>query len=97
MKRALSFLGILNRGGNLIIGMNVLYAHKGALLIVAKDASEGSKKKLRDFASRLCIPLSETFSQEELGSALGYEKISCALLSSRHEANAYLAKLEAND
>ena len=51
-EETLSFLGLLRKGGNLIIGKAVEGAlKKSALIIVAADAGEAVKKSIVDKAS----------------------------------------------
>lgn len=74
--RALSFLGILNRGKLTLIGPALLNARKLGVLLLASDCSENSRKELLKLAERLQCPVLEGASQEELGLALGYQTLS---------------------
>lgn len=92
MDADLQFLGLLNRGGRIRFGEDVLHSHRPALLLIATDASENSKKKYLDYATSRGIRTYMGHTKAELGSALGYEVISCILIEDQKAAKAYLAK-----
>ena len=76
-EETLSFLGLLRKGGNLIIGKAVEGAlKKSALIIVAADAGEAVKKSIVDKASYYQKKVLLIGKKEELGNALGYPEIS---------------------
>ena len=93
MDADLSFLGLLNRGGKLRIGEDALRSRHPALLLLASDASANSRKKYLDFAASRKVRVCENHTKIELGSAIGYEELSCILLEDQKAAKAYLAKL----
>ena len=73
----LQFLGILRKGGNLIIGKSVEpIIAKSALLLVAEDAGEAVRKSIVDKASYYHKRVVILGKKEEYGGALGYEEIS---------------------
>lgn len=91
MNEALQFLGLLNRGGALRFGGNLEASlNKAALLVLAKDASENTKKAY----VKQGLPVLEAFSKEELGRALGFEEISAVAVLNRKAAKALLEKAE---
>jgi len=76
-EETLRFLGLLRKGGNLIIGKAVESAiPKASLIIIADDAGEAVAKSLEDkarhFHKRVCVRGKKT----QLGEALGYPEIS---------------------
>lgn len=76
-KRTLSFLGLLRKGGNLVIGKGVEDAiPKCSLLIVAEDAGEAVKKALLDKAAFHHKIVLTNVSKETLGEALGFDSLS---------------------
>ena len=93
MDADLNFLGILNRGGKLHIGPDCLHAKKGALLLLASDCSNNSKKQFLSFAASRNIPVKEIHTKSELGECLGYQELSGILIGDSRAAKAYLAKL----
>ena len=74
--RALSFLGILNRGQYTLIGGALLNAKRLGVLLIASDCSENSRKELLKLSEKFHCPVLEGASQEELGRSLGYETLS---------------------
>ena len=94
MDADLSFLGLLNRGGKLRIGEDALRSRHPALLLLASDASENSKKRFLEFALSRNIRALENHTKAELGLALGYEMLSCVLIEDQKGAKAYLSKLK---
>lgn len=80
MNRFLSFLGLTRKSGHLVAGGNIAEAamKKGQvrLLIMAKDASEGTKKKFYAMAAYRGVEIIEASEMFELGSAIGKGQIS---------------------
>ena len=74
--RALSFLGILNRGKYTLIGGALLNAKRLGVLLIASDCSENSRKELLKLSEKFHCPVLEGASQGELGRSLGYETLS---------------------
>lgn len=75
-ERALSFLGILNRGKSTLIGGALLNTKKLSVLLLANDCSKNTEKQLRSLAASFSCPILEGANQEELGKALGYDCLS---------------------
>ena len=73
--KILNMLGLAKKAGRLKTGGSVLEQSVKAghicLLLAARDASEGSRKKMRNMAAYRSIPSLEWGSKEELGKALG--------------------------
>ena len=91
MNRALSFLGILNRGGKLVFGQAIESAlPRLDLVLVANDALNPQRilTKAKNLHKEVCM----NFSKEELGSALGYEELAYVGIKGKKEALAFLTK-----
>jgi ribosomal protein L7Ae-like RNA K-turn-binding protein len=91
-EKALSFLGLLNRGKLTLIGASLLHAHKLYLIVMADDASENTAKEVSSLASRFSCPLVKGVSKEKLGKALGYEELSAVGISEKKAAKALSEK-----
>jgi ribosomal protein L7Ae-like RNA K-turn-binding protein len=75
-ERSYGFLGLLNRGGKLLIGSSLLdHFDQAKLIIIADDASPNTKKAATDKASFRNLEVLSTPTKEELGQALGYDQI----------------------
>lgn len=71
------FIGLLNRGGKLLIGSSLLAAlPKAKLIILAEDSGETVKKTILDKAKHHHIEVLMTPSKECLGSCIGFDEIS---------------------
>ena len=80
-EKTLAFLGILRKGGNLIIGKAAESAiEKASLVLVSEDAGEAVKKSFADKASYHHKRLVFIGSKEQLGQALGYQEISAVAI-----------------
>lgn len=75
MDKILNNLGLCQRAGGLISGEeNVLSTlNKVKYIFLAKDASEATKKRIKDKAKYYQIELDETYSSVELSHAIGKE------------------------
>lgn len=90
----LGFLGLLYVGDKALIGEELLeHLSKVALLIVANDAESGQSESLKRRAQSAHIPMSELFSKEELGQALGHASVTFVGITDKKAAGAYLKKL----
>ncbi|MFC4598984.1 YlxQ family RNA-binding protein [Cohnella hongkongensis] len=73
--KALSRLGLATRAGKLISGEEVVLkairSGEAKLVILAGDASENTRKKIKDKCSSYDVPLLVGFTRFELGSAVG--------------------------
>lgn len=76
--RKLSLLGLCHRAGKLVSGEQAceisIRNKEVRLIIVAKDASENTKKKFQNASKFYEIPIFFMFSKQEIGSALGKEE-----------------------
>lgn len=75
--KVLSLLGLAMRAGKVVSGEfateNAVKSGKVSLVIVAKDASDNTKKLFRDKCKFYEIPVLEYGTKEELGKAIGKE------------------------
>lgn len=95
MLDSLRFLGLLNKGGNTLIGDAILRKiDKVKLIIIAKDASNNTKKQLMDAMYYRGIKVNFVESSEELGEALGFAKLSAVALTDNKASKRYLEKVE---
>lgn len=78
--RFLKFLGLTRKSGNLIAGANLsetaLKRGKLSLLILAQDASDGTKKSFLAMAKFHNVEVIEVATMDELGYAIGKGQIS---------------------
>ncbi|HUC90929.1 MAG TPA: ribosomal L7Ae/L30e/S12e/Gadd45 family protein [Paenibacillus sp.] len=76
--KALSALGMAMRAGKLATGdetvLKAVKQGKAALVLVAGDASDNTKKKYRDKCATYGVPLLEVFDRFTLGAAIGKEE-----------------------
>ena len=74
--KALGYLGLARRGGNIVIGEEPVgaacRASHARLMILAKDAADNTYRRARSFAASGKPPvLKVPFTKEDLGNALG--------------------------
>ena len=73
--KILNLLGLAMRAGKLVTGEELtlkdIRANKAKFVFVAQDASENTRKKIKDKSSYYNVPVSELFSQFELSQAIG--------------------------
>ncbi len=96
-EKALSFLGILNRGNATLIGASLLHARKLCLILIASDCSPNTEKEIRSAANKFSCPVLEGASKEELGKALGYESLSGVGVTLPKAAKALIEKWNAKE
>ena len=96
MKKELSFLGLLNRGGKIVFGPGLEHSlGKANLLLIASDAS--SPSKMQDKAVAAGIVTISTYTKAELGQALGYEELSFVAIRGKKECKAFLSKAKGEE
>ena len=75
--KVLSLIGLATKAGKTVSGEfsteKSVKTGKGLLVIVAEDASENTKKKIRSLCEYYKVPLYVACSSAELGSACGKE------------------------
>ncbi|MDD3278748.1 MAG: ribosomal L7Ae/L30e/S12e/Gadd45 family protein [Lachnospiraceae bacterium] len=74
-KKVLSFLGLTMKAGKLSSGEyqveNAVKGGKAALVIIALDASENTKKKFQNMCEYYQVPIYFFGKMEEIGAAIG--------------------------
>jgi ribosomal protein L7Ae-like RNA K-turn-binding protein len=74
-QRVLQSLGMALRAGKIVMGdeavLKTVQARLAALVLIASDASDKTKKKYRDKCRTYQVPLLELGLAERIGSALG--------------------------
>ncbi len=77
MDKRLNNLGLCQRANGLISGeenvISAIQANKIYYLFLANDASENTKKKIKDKAKYYQIELDDSYSSSELSKAIGKE------------------------
>ena len=87
-ERLHGFLGLLNRGGSLLIGDDLrLHLSRVDLLLLAIDAKEGTKKSYEEKAAHQKLSFHYVGTKQELGHAIGYEEISAIGIKGRKAAD----------
>lgn len=88
------FLGLLNRGGALLIGEALrLGINNVSLIVLADDAKESTKKLYQEKANHRKIPLIIGGSKEELGHAIGYDEVASIGIQGKKAAEKILQLL----
>lgn len=89
---ALSFLGLINRGGYTLVGEPLINKlSKVHLLLVATDSKR--EAEFKEKAARRHIPCLTICSKEELGQALGFEELTAVGITSKKAADALINKI----
>lgn len=99
MNRVLQFLGLCARGrhvqsGAFSVEKNVK-RHRAALVVVAEDASENTKKDFRDMCSYYHTDLRIYGSKISIGHAIGQEMRAVVCVTDRKMAEALCQKIDA--
>lgn len=75
----LNLLGIAMRAGKLVTGEELviksIQKRQAKFIFVAHDASENTKKKLRDKSSHYKVPIDDSLEQMALSSAIGRKRM----------------------
>lgn len=83
-QKALNMLGLAMRAGKLITGeemtLKEIRQQRAALVLVASDAGKNTQKKIKDKSSYYEIPLLDTFSADEISSAIGNPRMVVGIL-----------------
>ncbi len=94
-EKALGFLGLLNRGGALLIGDALrLGIKKASLIVLAEDAKDATKRFYEEKASFRAIPILWMESKEELGHAIGYDEVAAIGVKDQKAARKLAALLK---
>ncbi|MGG5343781.1 YlxQ-related RNA-binding protein [Enterococcus sp. AZ192] len=74
-EKILNLLGLAMRAGKLVTGEELTLAdirsNKAKFVFVAADASENTRKKIKDKCSYYKVPTDESFTQSEISHAIG--------------------------
>lgn len=74
-EKLLNFLGLAMRAGKLVTGeeltINDIRSNKAKFVFVAADASDNTRKKIKDKCSYYNVSWDESFTQAELSQAIG--------------------------
>lgn len=96
--KILSLLGLSMRGRNLASGefqtLEAIKMGNAFMVIVARDASDNTKKLFHDKCSFYEVPVYEYGSKEELGRAIGKDLRSSLAVCDEGLANAVIKQLE---
>lgn len=91
MNKFFGFLGLVRKSGRVIAGGNLtekaLSSKKLSLVILATDASFGTKKKFKDGCAHKGVEVIEVATMDELGSAIGKGPTSVIGISEEKMAN----------
>lgn len=83
-KKALNLLGLAMRAGKLISGEELVIKsirnQRADLVLVAQDASENTKKKIKDKSKYYEIPCTDFFTSEELSQSIGKPRMVIGIL-----------------
>ena len=76
MDKTLSYLGLAKRSRHLIFGtdqvIKTLQSKNGQLIVLAKDASNGTKDKIIKKAFFYNVPVLDIYTSEEISNATGH-------------------------
>ncbi|CRZ34454.1 ribosomal protein L7Ae-like RNA K-turn-binding protein [Herbinix hemicellulosilytica] len=76
-RKVLSLLGIATKSNNIVSGEflteKAVKEYKAALVIVAEDASDNTKKRFRDMCIYYSVPIYFFGTKDDLGHAMGKE------------------------
>lgn len=90
----LGFLGILYVARKALIGEEAYSSlPKAKLVLLAKDAKDGTKKMIQNAKNHHHFPLLEVYTKETLGSALGYEEVAYISIIDKRSAEKLISAL----
>ena len=96
--KTLSLLSLATKAGKTVSGEfmveNEIKSGKAALVILAKDCSENTKKKFNDMCRYRKIRIIEYVQKEELGRCIGKEFRACVAVLDQGFATSILKQLE---
>lgn len=97
-KKALNLLSLAQRSGKIASGEfkteNAVRNGRAALVIIASDASENTKKKFQNMCAFYRVPFMEMSGKEELGHSIGRSERSSLALTDGGFAGAVRKALE---
>ena len=93
-----SMLGLAKRGGNIVSGEfsveNAIRDGSAYLVVIAKDASDKTKKKFSDKCSFYNVPIAFYADKETLGKSIGCEIRTSAAVTDEGLAKSLIGKLD---
>lgn len=100
-KRASRMIGLAMKAGKVITGselcINAIREGKAKLVLIAKDASGNTQKRLRDKCSYYQVPIMDYSDKEQLGKILGKEERSAAAVTEEGFAKVIIEYLKSED
>ena len=98
LRKVLNLLSIAQRSGRIVSGgfmtEKAVKSHQAALVILAADASENTKKKFQNMCTFYRVPVIELSDTESLGHCIGRSERSSLAVTDEGLANAVLAQTE---
>lgn len=96
MNKLLSFISLIKKSGNILNGeyavTSAIKEERAHLVIVAKDASENTKKMYKDKTAFYNMPLVFLADKEQLGKAIGTEFTASLAICDTRLAESFLEK-----
>ncbi len=96
-KKLLSFLGIMTKAGKIVSGeemtINYVRANKVELVLIATDASDNAKKKLKDKCNTYGVKAIEMFTSNEISNAIGKVNRKVIAVTDKGFKEAFLKKI----
>lgn len=100
LDRALSMLGIAAKAGKVVSGEfsteKAVKSYRAELVLVAKDASDNTKKLFRDKCSFYQVACYEYADKEALGQAIGKQFRASVAVTDKGLADAIVKQIEQN-
>lgn len=100
-KKVLSLLGLSAKSGNLVSGEfsteKAVKEHKAALVVVAEDASDNTKKSFSNMCAYYHVPMIVFADKETLGHAIGKQFRASAAVTQDGFAKAILKLTESDN
>ena len=100
-KKVLSLLGLSAKSGNLVSGEfsteKAVKEHKAALVVVAEDASDNTKKSFSNMCAYYHVPMIVFADKETLGHAIGKQFRASAAVTQEGFARSILKLTESDN
>ena len=100
-KKVLSLLGLSAKSGNLVSGEfsteKAVKEHKAALVVVAEDASDNTKKSFSNMCAYYHVPMIVFADKETLGHAIGKQFRASVAVTQDGFAKAILKLMESDN
>ena len=96
--KVLSLMGLARKAGKLKSGEycveNEIKKGKAILVIVAKDASENTKKKYSDMCAYRQVPICFYSDKDNIGRCLGYDERAAAVITDEGFASGIMKEID---